>query len=287
MNRSVKGKIQLEEIALAAGVARDDKGAPTGSHGIAIGDPLNRGRPDLYVTTYEAELHSLYLNECVGRKEHFRYATQASGISAIGQIWVGWGTDFIDLDHHGWQDIFVSNGHAILFPAGKAKRAQNPVLLHNVPGGLFKRKYVDITQQGGPYFWAQHRGRGVGFGDLDNDGQTDVVLAHLNEPAVLLKNQAPSNDRRWVGVELIGKDYRDVVGAKVQVNVGDLRLTRFAKGGGSYASASDRRHVFGLGHFGGDKVKVTVSWPLGQTETWDGLAVGRYWKLTEGNKDAR
>jgi hypothetical protein len=287
VNRSSEGKILLEEIGLAAGAARTGDGLATGSMGLAVGDPLNQGRPAIYVTTYEGELHSLFLNECSGDREYFRYATQASGIGAFGQIYVGWGTDFIDLDHHGWQDIFVSNGHAIRFPKGKAKRAQTPLLLHNVAGGSLGRRYENITDRGGPYFQAVHCGRGVAFGDLDNDGQVDLVLCHLNEPAVLLKNQAPTEGRRWIGVELVGKGFRDVVGAKVQVNVGELHLTRFATGGGSYASASDPRHVFGLGAFQGDKVKVTVSWPRGEVQSWDGLAVGRYWRLTEGDKDPR
>jgi hypothetical protein len=287
MNRSSKGKILLEEIGLAAGAARTGDGLATGSMGLAVGDPTNKGQPAIYVTTYEGELHSLFLNECNGDKEYFRYATQSSGIAAIGQRWVGWGTDFIDLDHHGWQDIFVSNGHAIRFPKGPAKRAQTPVLFHNVPGGTLGRRFDEITNRGGSYFETVHCGRGVAFGDLDNDGQIDLVLCHLNEPAVLLKNQAPTEGRRWVGFELFGKGHRDIVGAKVQVNVGDLHLTRFAKGGGSYASASDPRHVFGLGEFKGDKVKVTVTWPLGETQSWDGLAVGRYWKLTEGDKEAK
>jgi hypothetical protein len=287
MNRSVKGKIRLEEVGASAAVARTSDSLATGSHGVAVGDPLNNGRPAIYVTTYEGELHSLFLNECVGDKEYFRYATQASGIGAIGQIWVGWGTDFIDLDHHGWEDLFVSNGHAIRFPKGRAKRAQTPMLLHNVAGGTLTRRYENITDRGGDYFKTVHCGRGVALGDLDNDGQTDLVLCHLNEPVVLLRNVAPTQGRRWIGVELLGKEHRDVVGAKVQVEAGEVRLTRFAKGGGSYASASDPRHVFGLGDFQGEQVKVTVSWPLGETQTWDGLAVGRYWKLAEGDKDAR
>jgi hypothetical protein len=288
MNRSTKGKILLEEVGLAAGVARTSDGLATGSMGLAVGDPLNQGRPAIYVTTYEGELHSLFLNECVGDKEYFRYATQASGIGAIGQIWVGWGTDFIDLDHHGWEDIFVSNGHAIRFPKGKAKRAQTPMLLQNAPwSNTLGRRYENITARGGDYFKTVHCGRGVAFGDLDNDGQKDMVLCHLNEPSLLLKNQAPTEGRRWIGVELAGKGYRDVVGARVHVDVGPLHLTRFAKGGGSYASANDPRHVFGLGDFRGDKVTVTVSWPRGETQSWEGLAVGRYWKLTEGVKDAK
>jgi hypothetical protein len=289
LNRSEKGHIRLEEVGVAAGVARGPHGQALASHGLAVGDPLNTGRPALFVAAAETE-HLLYLNECVGAKEQFRGLGQVAGTLSYGQLGAGWGTGFLDLDHNGWQDLAVSGGHRLLTPLGGGTREQPPLLLHN-RGTLMglKQPYEDITRQGGAYFQTVHRGRGVAFGDLDNDGQTDLVLCHLNEPAVLLKNEAPAQGRRWIGVELVGKDHRDVVGAKVQVDVDDLRLhlTRFTTGGGSYASASDPRHVFGLGEFEGEQVTVTVSWPLGETQSWDGLTVGHYWKLAEGNKDAR
>jgi hypothetical protein len=120
--------------------------------------------------------------------------------------------------------------------------------------------------------------------DLDNDGRVDIVAIHTNEPVVLLRNVA-SQGYRWLGVELTGKGHRDVVGAKIVVEAGGRKQTRFAKGGGSYASSSDRRHVFGLGT--SDRIdKLTVVWPSGVEQHFTGLALDRYYRLTEGTEKA-
>src|SRR5262249_47734622 len=107
MNRSKPGKIRFEEIGMPAGGARDDVGVADGGMGLAAGDYDGCGRPSLWVTNYENELHALYHNECRDGRELFRFRTHASGIAAIGQANVGWGTSFLDLDHHGWEDLFV------------------------------------------------------------------------------------------------------------------------------------------------------------------------------------
>jgi hypothetical protein len=144
---------------------------------------------------------------------------------------------------------------------------------------------VNISDRGGSFFEADRCARGVAFGDLDNDGRLDMVVSHLNEPVALLRGVAPE-DRHWFGVELLGKDHTNIVGAKLTLEADGRRQTRFAKGGGSYASSHDPRHLFGLGTT--DKVgKLTIIWPSGQQQTWEGLAVDRYWKLTEGEKEAK
>jgi hypothetical protein len=142
------------------------------------------------------------------------------------------------------------------------------------------------TAQGGAYFQREHEGHGVAVGDLDNDGRIDAVISQLNEPVAVLRNESDVGANHWLGIELAGRGHRDVVGAKLILEVDGRRQTRYAQGGGSYQSSSDRRHVFGLGQAG--KVgRLTVVWPYGETQHFDGLAVDRYWRLTEGDATAR
>src|SRR5262249_54420138 len=158
---------------------------------------------------------------------------------------------------------------------------QRPVLFRNRGDGRFE----DITPRGGAYCRAEHRGRGLAGGDLDNDGRPDVVIRHVHEPGALLRNQAPG-DHQWLGIELARPGHADVVGATLTLEVGGRRLTRFAKGGGSYLSSEDRRHLFGLGAQAAVG-RLTVDWPSGEprTQHWDGLAVDRYYRLEQGRSD--
>jgi enediyne biosynthesis protein E4 len=275
LNQSKPGRIRLAEVGLVSGVARDDRGTPNGSMGLDAGDPERAGKPALWVTNYENELHALYRNECRPGQPFFHFCTAAAGIAAIGQKYVGWGTAFLDADLDGWEDLVVSNGHAIRFPTGKgSSRRQYPVLLLNRGG-----KFRPATPLLGAYAGVPRLGRGLAAGDLDNDGRVDLVLSHLNEPAALLRGVG-GQGHGWLGVELVGKDNACVVGARAVLEVDGKRLTRFAKGGGSYASSGDRRLVFGLGT--AKPGRLTVTWPDGSEQRFDGLAAGRYHRLAQG-----
>jgi hypothetical protein len=266
----------LEEVGLRTGVARDQLGRPNGSMGLAVADYDDCGRPSLWVTNYERELHALYHNDSRDGKAVFHFSTPPKGVADIGQMFVGWGTGFLDLDHDGREHLFVANGHPNFYPRAEAARPQRPLLLRNLGQGRFE----NIAAQGGPYFLEDHNGRGVALGDLDNDGRTDVIISHLNGPVVLLRNVAETTNH-WLGIILVGRENRDVVGAKLTLEVGDRKLTRFAQGGGSYLSSSDRRHIFGLGN--ADRVgRLTVLWPWGKEEHWDGMAIDGYRKVEEG-----
>jgi enediyne biosynthesis protein E4 len=282
LNKSTKGKILFEERGLECGVAHDDQGGMNGSMGVDAGDYDGSGKPSLWVTNFENELHSLYKN--TSRKGHvsFRFQTREAGIAAVGQPYVGWGTSFIDFDLNGWEDLFVSNGHAIRYPETETRSPrQRPVLFLNTGKG----KFLPANKRLGSYGQEAHRGRGAGFVDLDNDGRVDIVLNHMNEPAAVLRNIA-SEDNHWLGVQLTGANNADVVGARVVLAVGGRKQTRFAKGGGSFASSSDRRLVFGLGK--ADRIeKLEVTWPDGKKQEWTGLGIDRYHVLSQGAKEAR
>jgi hypothetical protein len=281
LNRSTAGKVRFEEVARAAGMARDDRGIPTGNKGVAVGDHDNSGRPSVLVTTYEGEMLALFSNESKDGKARFRYYSQQAGLGWLGYNTGGWGAGFFDFDHDGQLDLFIANGHVLRHPTGKAKLAQRPFLLRNEDD-----KFTDVGGQGGAYFEKDHRGRGVAFGDLDNDGRIDLVISHQNEPVVLLRNES-KNENHWLGVELQGKKHRDVTGARLILEAeGAPVQTRFATGGGSFLSAGDPRHVFGLGK-SKRVVKLTVRWPGGKDQVWEGLEVDRYWRLVEEEKDAQ
>jgi hypothetical protein len=287
VNRSRPGSILLEELGMETGTARDGNGQPEGSMGVAVSDFNRYGLPSIWCVNYENELHALYQNDCKPGREFFLFATQSTGISAIGQSYVGWGTAFIDLYHRGWEDLFVSNGHAIRHPTGKSLRAQRPLLMQNMGKGANGRvRFQEITDRGGEYFRSTHQGRGVVFADFDNDGRIDMVLVHLSEPVAVLRNEADTAGNHWLGIELRGKNHADVVGARLALELEDDTQTRVGTGGGSYASSGDRRHVFGLGK-AAKAGKLTVTWPSGEKQAWEGLPVDHYWRLTEGEKDAK
>jgi hypothetical protein len=276
LNRSRGKTIRLEEVGFTSGAGRDQMGLPMGSMGVAVGDYDGCGRPSLWVTNYERELHALYHNDSKAGRVSFHFSSQAAGIAVLGQTYVGWGTAFVDLDHDGREHLLFVNGHPNFYPYAGARREQKPVILRNNGGGQFE----PITPRGGPYFQQEHNARGAAFGDLDNDGRTDLVVSHVNESVVLLRNEA-ATDNHWLGVALAGRKDRDVVGAKLTLEVDGRQLYRFAHGGGSYLSSGDRRHVFGLGE-SNRAGRLTVNWPGGREEHWDGLAVDRYWRLAEG-----
>jgi hypothetical protein len=278
MNR---GGGRFREIGLGAGAATDDGGRADGSMGVDVADFDGSGRASLWVTNFFAEHHALYRN--LGN-ESFRHCSRACGIGAIGQHYVGWGTGFFDGDNDGWEDLVIANGNVFYLPDGAEN--QRPVLLRNAErnGGRF---FQEAGAGAEPFFQARALGRGVAIGDLNNDGWPDLVFVHTNSPVAVLRNvaaeHAPAN---WLGVKLVGRANRDVVGSTAVAEVGARKLTRFAKGGASYMSSSDRRILFGLGPAGA-VARVTVKWSWGQEQTWEGLTPGKYWELREGEAAPR
>jgi hypothetical protein len=252
--------------------------------GLDAADYDGRGVASLLVTNYQNEIPALYRNMTSSPDNlRFTFQSREAGLEQVGRHYVGFGTGFLDVDNDGWEDIVIVNGHVIRHPTTSTVR-QKPILFRSGgrQDGTGRVQFQDATTKGGTYFQSAHQARGMAIGDLDNDGRPDLVVSHVNEPVTLLRNEA-AQSHHWFGVRLVGKDHRDVVGAKVTLETGGRTLTRFAKGGASYLSSGDRRLVFGLGD-NGTTSRLTVIWPGGREEHWNGLAADRYWRVSEGER---
>jgi len=252
------GRGQLQEVAMQSGAAVSETGVPEGSMGVDLGDYNLDGRLDLWVTNYERESIALYRNDGRGM---FRHVSHIAGLTTVGGLFVGWGTSFFDFDLDGDEDVFVSNGHVIRHPS-EAPVRQLPLLFENTQG----RRFANVAPGAGEYLATPHMGRGVARGDLDGDGDIDLVVCHTNEPVSILENLTDRRGRHWLGIRLIGtspKGARDAAGAIVTLRVAGMpSQTRQVKSGTSYASSNGLRLTFGLGD--SDKVDlITIRWPGG------------------------
>ncbi|MFM7846709.1 MAG: CRTAC1 family protein [Planctomycetota bacterium] len=248
------GQGRFSEVGLAAGVATDDRGVPDGSMGVDACDYNNDGQPDLWAANYEREAFALYRNEGA---EQFLHVSQSTGITALGGLFVGFGTAFGDLDRDGDEDVMVANGHVIKFPT-TAPRRQSPLLLENRRGSRFQRATVPRE----PYFSKSWESRGLALGDLNGDGNLDVAIAHMNEPSALLINTTNSRGD-WVGVRLIGtRSNRTAIGSHLILKTSSGRQLRLVKGGGSYLSQSDYGVHWGV-PAGATVEQLEIVWPSG------------------------
>lgn len=280
-----EGNGKLRECGRSLGVSVDDSGRYNGSMGVDAADYDGSGLASLWVTNFESELPALYRNAGAAG---FAYASQSAGIGRLGGRNVGFGTSFLDYDNDGWEDLVFVNGHVVRHPVGAEVR-QSPVLLRNTEN-QGRRMFVDETGRGGVWFQRTALGRGLATGDLDNDGWPDLVVSHSNSAVAVLRNRLgdvnpKGSERRWLGLQLMGRGHRPLAGATVTVQTGDRRLTRFIRGGGSYLSSGDCRVLIGLG--ANESISsVVVRWPWGESQAWGALGVDRYWLLREGVAEA-
>jgi hypothetical protein len=273
-----RGDGTFEERGLLQGVAFSQDGAEQAGMGTDMGDYDGDGRMDIVVTNFSHDTNTLYRNQ----GGLFQVATFAAGLGATTLDRLGWGVAFVDLDHDGWQDLFVSNGHT--YPQmdgrglGTAYRQANQVFLNNRDGS-----FKDVSKHAGPGLQVVESSRGAAFGDLDNDGDTDVVVVNLGAPPTLLRNDSESTNH-WIGLHLIGQGAnRDAVGARATVRAGGRAQVDEVRAGSGFLSGSDLRLLFGLGT-ADEAEQVEVRWPDGSTSQHPGLAAGRYHRLAQPDR---
>ncbi|HYV82083.1 MAG TPA: CRTAC1 family protein [Pyrinomonadaceae bacterium] len=263
--------------ALLAGCAVNRNGQAEAGMGVDAGDFDGNGTDDIFITHLMDETNTLYVNLGEGL---FEDRTREAGLGMPGRRFTGFGTFFFDYDNDGWLDLFVANGAVQLLP--ELVRQKNPFPLGQ-PDQLFrntgKGSFVEIVDE--PEFSLLEVGRGAAFGDVDNDGDTDFLVTNNNGPARLFLNQV-GNRNHWLGLRLVGKAGRDMLGAQVEIVVDDKRsLRRRVRTDGSYLSGNDPRVLVGLGAV--TRVKaVRVRWPDGTVEEWKDLKINQYTILKEG-----
>lgn len=265
--------------ALLAGAAVNRDGKAEAGMGVDAGDFDGNGTEDIFVTHLMDETNTLFTNFGKGM---FEDRTRESGLGMPGRRFTGFGTSFFDYDNDGWLDLLLVNGAVQLlpdlvrkgdpFPLGQPKQ-----LFHNTSKGTF----VEVSEQAGPGFQLLEVSRGAAFGDIDNDGDTDVLVTNNNGPVRLLLNQG-GNRNHWLGLRLVGKNSRDMLGARVEVVIAKNRvLRRRVRTDGSYLSANDPRVLVGLGS-DTQVDSIRVQWPDGSVEEWKAPLIDRYIILKQG-----
>ena len=270
------GRGKFAECGVARGVALDDRGVPNGSMGVEMCDFNQDGLPDLWVANYEHESFALYRNEGQG---NFLHVSQRLGITDLGGLFVGFGTACEDFDSDGDQDFIVSNGHVIKYPQ-VAPRRQLPLLLE-YDGNRFERARFQEPS----YFEAPHEGRGLAAADYDADGDVDVAISHLNEPLALLRNDSKSRSG-WLSLKLVGiRSCRNAVGARVELQCGELRFGRQVTGGSSYLSHHCRDIHFLLPTNKAPRT-LTIRWPSGCLQKLDAASLQGQVTVVEPSADS-
>ncbi len=265
------------DVALQAGTALSEDGKAQGSMGVAIGDYDHSGGWSIFVTNFSNEYNALYKHE---KAFQFADASFRSLTAKANNPLVGWGTHFLDYDNDGWQDLLVVNGHVypqVERPGLAARYAQRKLLYRNQQNGTF----AEVTPTAGPALNEPSVSRGSAAGDLDNDGDLDVVINNLDGAPTVLRNDG-GNRGNFLIVQLEGRaGNRSAVGAVVTVSAADLVQRAERRAGDSYLSNSDPRLHFGLGTRT-TVDSVEVRWPNGTVQRFREIPANTFVTIVEG-----
>jgi tetratricopeptide (TPR) repeat protein len=272
-----QGNGTFREVGLLSGVAVDENGLPEAGMGTDWGDFDNDGWLDIYVTNLNLEMNTLYRNN---GGTSFTDVTLKTEIGKPTLPFVGFGTAFFDYDNDGDLDVVTANGHIldnVTESSDITTYAQRNLLFHNEGTGVFKE--VGLTS--GPGFSLEKVSRGLAVGDIENDGDLDVLINNCNQTADLIRNENLTGNH-WLVIKTVGtRSNRDGIGTRLTLRAGGLTRIREVKAGSSYQSQNDLRVHFGLGT--ASRIdRLELRWPSGAVDVLENIAVNQILTVREG-----
>ena len=276
-NNDGSGKFQ--EQSQFAGVALSEHGLVENGMGVAFGDYDNDTWLDLTVTNFQHQTNTLYHSD---GGEFFTDQTYASGTGDASLRYLAWGVNFFDYDHDGFQDIFVANGHIhdnVTLIDSSTTYAQLNHLFWNNGNGAF----TDVTTSSGSGLALQRSSRGSAVGDLDNDGDLDIVVSNVGTDVDILRNDGGHRSGNWINLKLVGTiSNRAAIGTRVLLKIGDHQQVREVQSGSSYLSQNDLRLHFGIDTQ--EQVALEIRWQNGSIQRFEDVPTNRFLKIVEGDK---
>jgi hypothetical protein len=265
----------FREEGLMRGVALSADGRQMSGMGVGVGDYNLDGHTDLVKTHILDQPTGIYSND---GKANFDDITIQAGLNNETR-YTCFGAGLVDFDNDGYPDILISTGS--VYP--ELDRL-SPKYALRTPCVLFRNRgdgtFAEMGAEAGPGIVARHCGRGLAFGDFDNDGDMDALIMNVNEPPSLLRNDAPAGNH-WIKIRLEGvKSNRSAIGARVLARYGGKVQAQEVLSQSSYLSASDPRLHFGLG--AATTADIEIHWPLGLVEKYPALAAGQLVTIREG-----
>ena len=253
------GNGTFEDRGLNAGIAYDENGKTRAGMGIDIADYANNGSSGIAIGNFSREPVSVFQQE---GDSFFRESSQQSGVAGPSYMSLTFGLLFADLDLDGWQDLFMANGHIeprIQEVEAEISYRQPLLFLGNTQDG----KFTDWSNTAGDVFKSTLVGRGLATGDLDNDGDLDIVVTENNGPLKILQNDAEMGARHYLRIKLNGKPPNTgAIGALLELENQGVSQRRFVRNGSSYLSQREMIQTFGLGE-SPDVESISVRWPSG------------------------
>ncbi len=258
-----RGDGTFDDVSEISGAAFNVNGMAQSGMGVDAEDVDGDGLPELFVTNFSNEYSTLYHNYGKGT---FYDNTAFFGLASDSLPWVKWGCALADFDNDGWPDVFFVNGHV----DNNRREIGQPVDYEEIPCSSTtwpqrQERFRLATRDAGPYFDTKHVGRGAAFGDIDNDGDIDIVVNHKDGAPALLRNDTKSANH-WIRFILEGtKSNRDSIGAKLAVTAGGQTIYRQRKGGYSMQATNDHRVLVGVGP-ATTVEKAVIRWPSGRDD---------------------